>query len=322
MKKGKPRSGSMQVWPRVRAKRKVARVRSYPKLKEAKLLGFAAYKAGMTHVMITGQDKNKMNAGLETFTPATILECPPMKIASVRLYKDGQVSKQINLKTEKELGRTIKLPKKPKGKEELDKITEEDFDEIRVQIYTLPKLIDLKKTPELLEMAIGGTPQEQLEYVKNNFDKPITIKDVLSEGSLVDAHAVTKGKGFQGPVKRFGISLTAKKSEKARRNPGSLGGWKSQAHTMYRIAHAGQTGYHLRTQHNNLILKISDKPEEVNPKGGIVRYGNVKSDYLLIKGSLQGPKKRLITLTQPMRAHRKLKHSSESITYISKESQQ
>lgn len=323
MKKGKPRSGSMQFWPRVRAKKTVARVRSYPKSKEAKLLGFAAYKAGMTHTLITGQDKNKMNAGQETFTPVTILECPPMKIASARLYKNGQPTKQINFKTEKELSRKINLPKKTNGNEELDKITTEHFDEIRVQVYTLPKLIDLKKTPELFELAIGGTPEEQLEYVKNNYDKPITVSDVLAEGSIVDAHAVTKGKGFQGPVKRFGISLTAKKSEKARRNPGSLGGWKSQAHVMYRVAHAGQTGYHLRTQHNNLILKISDKPEEVNPKGGLVNYGLVKSNYLLIKGSIPGPKKRLITLTQPIRAPPKTpKHSSESITYISTESQQ
>jgi large subunit ribosomal protein L3 len=322
MKKGKPRSGSMQVWPRVRAKKKVARVRSYPKVNEAKLLGFAAYKAGMTHTLITGQDKNKMNSGLETFTPVTVLECPPMKIASARVYKNGQVVSQINFKTEKELSRATNLPKKTEGKEALDKLTPEEFDEIRVQVYTLPKLIDLKKTPEMFEMSIGGSANEQLEYVKNNFDKPIPITDVLNEGLIVDAHAVTKGKGFQGPVKRFGISLKAAKSEKGRRQPGSLGGWKAQGHVMYRVPHAGQTGYHLRTQHNNLILKISDKPEEVNPKGGFVKYGLVKSNYLLIKGSIPGPKNRLITLTRPIRQHLKPKHSSESITYISTESQQ
>ena len=322
MKKGKPRSGSMQVWPRVRAKKMTARVRSYPTVKEAKLLGFAAYKAGMTHLLVTGQDKNKNNAGLETFTPATILECPPMKIASARLYKDGKVQKQLNFKTEKELARKIKLGKKTDGKEQIEKLNPEEFDEVRVQVYTLPKLIDLKKTPEIFELPIGGSLAEQIEFLKNNFDKPISINDVFAEGNLIDLHAVTKGKGTQGPVKRFGISLTAKKSEKARRNPGSLGGWTSQGHVMYRVAHAGQTGYHLRTQNNNLILKISDKPEEVNPKGGIVRYGLVKSNYLLVKGSIPGPKKRLITLTVPMRQKRAPKHSSESITYISKESQQ
>ena len=312
----------MQVWPRVRAKKQTARVRSYAKHKEAKLLGFAAYKAGMTHLMVTGQDKNKINAGLETFTPATILECPPMKIASARLYKNGQVIKQLNFKTEKELARKVKLGKKTQGKEQLEKLNVEDFDEVRVQLYTMPKLIDLKKTPEIFEVPIGGNLTEQLEFLKNNFDKPISITDVVSEGSIVDLHAVTKGKGTQGPVVRFGISLTAKKSEKARRNPGSLGGWKSQGHVMYRVAHAGQTGYHLRTQNNNLILKISDKPEEVNPKGGFVNYGLVKSNYLIVKGSVPGPKKRLITITQPMRAKQIPKHSSESITYISRESQQ
>lgn len=316
----KPRSGSMGVWPRKRAKRQYARVRHFTG-NENKLLGFAGYKAGMTHMIVKGQDKNKMNAGLDTFTPVTIIECPPVKIASARFYKDGVVSKQINFKVEKELQRKTNLPKKSNS-DELSNIKPEDFDDVTVQIYTLPKLIDLKKTPEIFEVPIGGSVEEKLNFIKENKEKQISIKDVFKEGSLVDTHSITKGKGFQGPVKRFGIGLTSHKAEKARRNPGSLGGWTSQAHVMYRVPHAGQMGYHQRTQFNNQILKISDDPKEVNPKGGLVRYGEVKSTFILLKGSLPGPKKRLITLTHAYRPKKVPAFSPESIKYINVESQQ
>lgn len=326
-KASKPRSGSMGVWPRKRAKKQTARVRHYPNDGNVKPLGFAGYKAGMTHLMITGQEKNKVNAGQETYTPATIIECPPMKIASIRLYKKKQraneVIKQINFKTDKELTRQQKTnPKKGVGKEALDKIKIEDFDDLKIQVYTTPKNTSIKKTPDLFELEIGGTKQEKLDYIKNNYDKNITIKDVFTEGKIVDTHSITKGKGFQGPIRRFGIGKTSHKSEKARRNPGSLGGWKGHAHFMYRVPHAGQTGYHQRTQHNNLILKISEKPDEINPKGGFLRYGEVKNPYVIIKGSIPGPKKRLITLTQPYREKKTRTYSSESITSISRESQQ
>ena len=47
-----PRHGSMQYWPRKRAKRSFPRIRSWGASKENKPLGFAGYKVGMTHVMI------------------------------------------------------------------------------------------------------------------------------------------------------------------------------------------------------------------------------------------------------------------------------
>ena len=96
--------------------------------------------------------------------------------------------------------------------------------------------------------------------------------------------------------------MRAKKSEKVKRGPGSLGPWNQQQHTMYRIAHAGQTGYHIRTEYNKLLLKISSKPEEINTVEGIQGYGFVKSEFLLLQGSIAGPKKRLIRLREPVRA--------------------
>ena len=48
-----PRHGSMSVWPRKRARRMHARIRSWLSIKDAKPVGFAGYKVGMTHLIAT-----------------------------------------------------------------------------------------------------------------------------------------------------------------------------------------------------------------------------------------------------------------------------
>jgi large subunit ribosomal protein L3 len=123
-------------------------------------------------------------------------------------------------------------------------------------------------------------------------------------------------------VKRFGIGLKQHKSEKGVRAVGSLGGWSRQGHVMYRVAHAGQMGFHQRVQYNNFILKISDKPEVVNPRGGFINYGLIKSQFVMIKGSIMGAKKRMILLTEPVRLKKKASYSPDSIKYISTSSHQ
>ena len=54
----------------------------------------------------------------------------------------------------------------------------------------------------------------------------------MKDGDQLDFHCVTKGKGYQGPVKRFGIQIRARKAEKTKRGPGSLGSWKGQQQMM------------------------------------------------------------------------------------------
>lgn len=322
-----PRFGSMGVWPRKRAKNMVPRVRASAKLKDAKLLAFPAYKAGMTRIFAVNNDKNKRMGGQEEVMSVTILECPPVRVASVRLYKRKDkaenVFSQLNFKTEKEFSRATNAPKEKFAKlEDIEKLNPEEYSDITLQVYTIPKNIDLKKTPETFEVALGGSNKDKLDFVKNNFDKLITINDVFKEGQFVDLHGITTGRGFQGPVKRFGIGLKQHKSEKGVRAVGSLGGWSRQGHVMYRVAHAGQTGFHQRVQYNNQILKINDKPEIVNPKGGFVNYGFVKSQFVMIKGSVMGAKKRMILMTDPVRLKRKSPYTPESIKYISTRSHQ
>ncbi|HLD04147.1 MAG TPA: 50S ribosomal protein L3 [Candidatus Nanoarchaeia archaeon] len=320
----RPRFGSMGVWHRRRANRPYARVRSWAKIPTANILGFAAYKAGMTHLIVTDTRKNSVTKGLEISIPATVLECPPIRILQVRFYHEtyhGQnPATQLFFKAQPEVERKINLPKKFATVADLDKIKPEQYTHMHVVVCTQPKLIDFKKKPEIFELALGGKLADQIAFVKQHIDKDIAIKDVFQEGHLIDAHAVTKGKGYQGSIKRFGIGLKMHKTEKGIRRVGSLGGWSGQAHFLYRVAHPGQMGYHQRVQYNLQILKIGEKAEEVNPKGGWPHYGLVKSNYLILKGSIPGAKKRLILLTQPIRAKRE--QPLPTIEHISLQSKQ
>ena len=297
-----PRHGSMQFWPRKRAKRIYPRTRSWPDLDGTKLLGFAGYKAGMTQVNIR-DNTSSITKGQIISLPATIVECPPLKPLSLRFYQQDDYGLRVIAEIpttqplEKELSRKIILQKKKNGK-----IIPDKFDRAALQVYTQPKFTSIKKKPEIFEIEIANPTQD---FLKNILDKEIKIKDVFKEGQFIDIQAVTKGKGFQGPVKRFGITLRKKKSEKTKRGPGSLGPWRQQQHTMYRIAHAGQMGLHTRTEYNKLLLKISSKSGEINPKSGFSRYGLVKTDYILLKGSIPGSKKRLIRLREPVRSKSK-----------------
>ncbi len=305
-----PRHGSMQFWPRKRAKRIYARVRAHPQIKDVKVIGFAGYKVRMSQAIVLDNSPHSMTKNEEIILPVTILEVPPMRIASVRFYKktvDGlRVADELFIGKYKELDRKIYLPEKQSRKLDdfKDKLTQ--YHDIKVIVHTQPKLAGVsKKKPEMFEMNIGGSSiEDKYNYVVSNIDKDIRVSTIFSEGDFIDVHAVTKGHGFQGPVKRFGVALKPHKSQKGQRGVGSLGPWSGQAHFMYRIAHAGQMGFHQRTEYNKMILKIGNA-KEFNRKGGFEHYGILKNDVLIITGSIPGPSKRLIRIVPSMRKQKK-----------------
>src|SRR3989344_796441 len=301
-----PRYGSMQFWPRKRAKRIFPKIRSWAESQETKILGFVGYKAGTTHLIIKDNRKSSVTKGEDIVCPVTIIECPPTKPFSIRFFKNTPygvqvISEIMHEQPDKELSRSIVLPKNKKSTEERIKEIK-DYDDIRILCSTQPILTGIgKKKPEIIEMALGGKKEDKLKFAQEKMGKEITIEDVFKEGEQIDIHAVTKGKGFQGPVKRFGVTLRSHKAEKTKRGPATLGGWKAQGHFMYRVAHAGQMGFHTRTEYNKWLIKIGKNPEDIKIKGGIVRFGFVKNPYVLIKGSVAGPKKRLIRMNKAIR---------------------
>ena len=326
-KRKSPRRGSMQYWPRVRSKRSYARLRNHNTAlaKGTKACGFAGYKVGMTQVTIVDNKKTSLTKGESVIIPVTVLECPPLKVYGVRFYTDDHVeglkvaSEYVTKTNDKNLKRKVRVAKKDIPIKEVP-----NYNEIRLLVYTQPSLTSIgKKKPEIFEIAISGSKEEQLSFAKENYGKEIKVTDVIEPGISVDTYAVTTGKGTQGPVKRFGVDIRRHKSEKTKRGPGSIaGGWKAQGHMMYRVAFAGQMGYHQRAEYNKWVVKIGDDPKEINPKGGFVRYGNVKNTFMLLKGSIPGPSKRLIRFSSTIRPQKNQPTEAPIIKHISLESKQ
>ena len=205
-----------------------------------------------------------------------------------------------------------------KIEESLDKISE-----FRVIMATQPRLTGVpKKKPDLMEVKVdGGTIRDQFEYVKGLLGKTVSASQVFREGQFIDVVAVTKGKGFQGPVRRWGVRILQHKSRKTKRGVATLGPWHP-ARVLYTVPRAGQMGYHQRTEFNKRILKIGREGSEVTPKGGFLRYGLVRGEYILVHGSVPGAVKRLIRLRYPARSPKISPESPPQILYISLESKQ
>lgn len=324
-----PKRGSMGYSPRKRAKSEIPRFKSWPEREgEPKIQGFAGYKAGMTHAFMIDYRPTSTTSKQEVRVPVTIIEVPPMKVAAVRFYE----STPYGLKTmgevwakrvEKELARRLPLPKEYDPKEAYKKIDKKSIDDVRVLVYTQPKKVSgiPKKTPEMMEVRIGGgTMEERLRYARKILGKSINIKDFTEEGEMLDVASITKGKGFQGHVKRWGVKLLTRKNRKHRRMIGTLGPWHP-SYVRPTVPQAGQVGFHQRTEYNKRVLKIGEDGEEITPNGGFVKYGDVRNEYVVIHGSVPGPVKRLVRFRDPVRFHG-VKVEKPEITYISTESKQ
>ncbi len=294
------------------------------------MLGFAGYKAGMTHVFMVEDKSGSPNYGKEIDYPATVIDVPSMLVCAVRAYgKDAYGLKTFTEAWDKSLPEDLKritsVSKDSKPEENL-KMMEENLEKIvefRVLTATQPKLASVpKKKPDFMEIKVGGaTVKEQFEYVKNLLGKTVTVKDVFKEGQFIDVISITKGKGFQGPVKRWGVRILQNKSRKTKRGVATLGAWHP-ARVLYTVPRAGQMGYFQRTEFNKRVLKIGENGEDVTPEGGFLRYGLVRGPYILVTGSVMGPAKRLIRLRYPSRPPKRVSESPPQITYISLNSPQ
>lgn len=329
-----PRRGSLAYLPRARAQRPIGRIRYWPDVREGPvLLGFAGYKAGTTYAIIVDDEPGSINFGKEVVRPVTVIDVPPIYIAAVRAYTRDEYG--LKTLTEvwaspipKDMERVITPPKEyglEKVEEGLREIESSlsKVAEFRVLAATQPKLTSVpKKKPDLMEIKIGGgTIKEQFEYAKKILGKTVSVEEVFKEGQYIDVVAITKGKGIQGPVKRWGVRTLQHKTRKTERGVGTLGPW-GMKRVIYTVPRAGQMGYHQRTEYNKRIIKIGKDGREVTPKGGFLHYGIIKGTYMLLSGSTPGPAKRLIRLRYPARPPKKVSVAPPQITFISLESQQ
>lgn len=313
-KRHHPKRGSMGYSPRKRARNETPHMPSWPDNgtnDQPHIQGFAGYKVGMTHILAVDYRKTSTTTGQEVRMPATVVEVPPMMVAGVR----GYIQSPYGLKTEgevwaenfeKELAMRVPLPKGQDRKAAWRKLEQADLEDVRLICYTQPKLVTgiPKKRPEIMENRIaGGTIPDRLDFARERMGKAIDVSDFVKPGQMVDTLAITRGKGFQGHIQRWGLKLLTHKNSKHRRMVGTLGPWHP-AYVRREVPQAGQMGYHHRTEYNKRVIKMGENGEEITPAGGFLHYGVLQNSYLLLHGSLPGPSKRLIRMRHPIRFRR------------------
>ena len=327
-RKSIPRRGSRSFNPRRRAQHFNGRMTHWPDVAEGpQLLGFAGYKAGMTHLFQIEDREKVPEFGQEVRMAATVIETPPMIICAVRAYRESTeglkvLSEAWMADIPKDIQRKLKNSRKPEPEKELAAIlaSKDKISEIRVLAATQPKLSSMEKnTPDLTEIKVGGgTTEQQIEYAKGLLGKTVKASDVFKEGETIDLAGVTRGKGFQGPVKRYGIRILQNKSRKTIRGVASIN--PASPRTINpNVPRAGQMGSYHRVEFNKRILLLGSDGDRVSPKGGFNRYGVVKSDYIVIKGSVQGTPKRLLRMRKAVRTGTSYPKKQPQITFIATE---
>ena len=332
-KQSAPRRGSIRFMPRKRASLIKGRIRNWPEVYgEPKFIGFAGFKAGMTHIAYMENLKTSPFLGKELLKPVTIIETPPMSLFAIKAYKRNEyglycIGEIVSKKVNNELARKISIPNPEKYDLEGNiKILKEKIDEnteIRGVFHTQPYKASIPRIkPDIVEIKVcgGANGEERFNYALQYLGKEVRIMDCFKEGQLIDVVGVSKGKGFEGPTKKFGAKLLPRKTRGTKRGIGCIGAWHP-ARVMYTTARAGQMGFHQRIEYHKRIMKISENGDEINPKGGFVRYGLIKGDYVMLLGSVPGPKKRLIRFRYTIRI-KKFEENPPEITYINRQSQQ
>ncbi|HLC35987.1 MAG TPA: 50S ribosomal protein L3 [archaeon] len=340
MSKHKPRSGSISFYPRVRARKETPSFATFADSleKDAKPLNFLGYKAGMIHLLAKNEAKKSASFGQKIVVPATVIECPPITVYGVRAYKktvDGMKSLTdvLTEKHSKFLERKINnfMTPSDKKKESRPEAAEEEvrkpktFDDlnnlkaeiaqIKLLVHTNPSKTGIgKKKPEINELTLSGSIDQQLGFAKEKLGKEISLTEVFKEKQFLDVKAVNKGKGYEGVIKRFNVSIQRRKA-KYQRKVGSISPWHPPT-IMWTVPRPGQMGYHNRTEYNKRVLKISNDFNEVNPLGGFKNYGLIKNDYLVLAGSVPGPAKRCIALRQPMRNSQEKRFNVSDIEFL------
>jgi large subunit ribosomal protein L3e len=203
---------------------------------------------------------------------------------------------------------------------------------IRVICHTQMKLMKRRqKKAHIMEIQLnGGTVSDKVNWAREHLERQIPIGNVFSQDEMIDLIGVTKGHGFKGVTSRWHTKKLPRKTHKGLRKVACIGAWHP-SRVRFTVARAGQKGYFHRTQINNKIYRIGlglqaqdeaakheggqakgnasttaePTAKNITPMGGFPHYGEVKNDYVMLKGACMGPKKRVIVLRKSLLTHTK-----------------
>ncbi|KAK1862664.1 hypothetical protein I4F81_005232 [Pyropia yezoensis] len=333
-----PRHGSLAFLPRKRAARHRGKVKTFPKddaSKPCHLTAFMGYKAGMTHIV---RDVDKPGSKVhkkEVVEAVSIVEAPPMIAVGVVGYVETPRGLR-SLKTvwaqhlNDEVKRRFYKNWYKSKKKAFTRYTKTAYDEgglaadialiekhctvVRLLVHTQMRLIRLRqKKAHMMEVQInGGSIADKLAYAQGLFEKPISVDSVFGKDEMIDVIGVTRGRGFEGVITRWGVTRLPRKTHRGLRKVACIGAWHP-ARVSYTVPRAGQMGYHHRTQTNLKVYRLGKADDTKNattdydltektitPMGGFPHYGLVREDFVMVKGGVQGPKKRVLTLRKTL----------------------
>lgn len=334
-----PRHGSLAFLPKKRSSRHRGKVKAFPKddaSKPCHLTAFMGYKAGMTHVV---RDVDKPGSKVhkkEVVEAVSIIETPPVIAVGVVGYVEtpyglrslttvwaehlsDEVRRRFykNWYKSKKKAFTKYAKKHAEGASDINTELERIVKHctvVRLLVHTQIRKIKIaQKKAHLMEVQInGGSVADKVEYAKELFERPIDVKAVFQKDEMIDCIAVTKGHGFEGVVTRWGVTRLPRKTHRGLRKVACIGAWHP-ARVGYTVARAGQRGYFHRTQANLKIYRIGAKDDKtsattdfdlteksITPLGGFPHYGSINEDWVMVKGSVGGTRKRIITLRKTM----------------------
>merc|ERR1711973_275845 len=192
---------------------------------------------------------------------------------------------------------------------------------VRVIVHTQMKILRRRqKKAHIMEVQLnGGSVADKVDFARNHFEKELPVTSVFAKDEMIDIIGVTKGHGFKGVTSRWHTKKLPRKTHKGLRKVACIGAWHP-SRIQFTVPRAGQKGYHHRTEINEKIYRIGrgihtrkgkviknnastdhDHVEKsITPMGGFPHYGEVKQDFLMIKGACIGHKKRVLALRKSL----------------------
>jgi len=200
---------------------------------------------------------------------------------------------------------------------------------VRVIAHTQIRKVKIgQKRAHMMEVQVnGGSVEDKVSYATGLFEKEVPVDAVFAKDEMIDVIGVSKGRGYEGVTTRWGCTRLPRKTHRGLRKVACIGAWHP-AKVQYSVPRAGQNGYHHRTEMNKKIYKIGKSLAEsennattefdlteksINPVGGWPHYGLVREDYLVLKGCVIGPRKRVLTLRKAL-FEQTFRNAAEEVT--------
>merc|ERR1719198_1137785 len=172
-----------------------------------------------------------------------------------------------------------------------------------------------QKKAQVKEIQInGGSVSDKVDFCTKLFEQEVRISDVFSKDEMIDIIGVSRGLGFDGVITRWGCTRLVRKSHRGLRKVACIGTWHP-TRVQFQVPRSGQNGYGHRTEINKKIYRIGKNLKEdpnnanteadltdksITPLGGFAHFGEVTQDWVMLKGTVMGPKKRIITIRKSL----------------------